>query len=209
MRLALAVLLLLSCQKPRQEFRNENGWRVLASPSGSQTIQMVDGGATGLYFDAATDVLKAFKGRRIERIVLLGMGGGEMLRQAHAVVPDALLVGVEIDPETLDLALTKFDLPRPIATARADAIEWIKIPGNEELYDVVMVDLFVDSQMVSASTKPEFLSDCARALRPGGLFLMNVSPDSRAPELEAQLRAYFTVSRRRYDNWVLVGVKGP
>lgn len=194
--------------KPRS-FKHElkqdalNGRRLLTSPSGYQTVQQLDGGRTGLYYDAASDVLKSMVG--VESIVLLGLGGGEMLRQAHVVQPNAALIGVEIDDDTIRLA-NEFDLPTPITIFSADAIDWIgqQPPGA---YDVIMVDLFVDDEMVPASIRTTFFADCARVLEPRGTFMINVYPAMSMMMIEDRLQPFFETRRLRYDNFVLVGTK--
>lgn len=190
---------------------------VLASPSGYQTVSMRDGGLTGLYYDAAEEALrlnaKACRGRdfcRIDSVVLLGLGGGEMLRGAHRAEPNAALIGVEIDAKTIELA-ADFGPPLPKSTfLRADAIEWIKATPDEP-YSVVMVDLYQDSVLVPAATRSEFFADCARVLRPSGLFIMNVWPASRADDIERKLQPFFILSARKSygSNVVLVGLRRP
>lgn len=180
--------------------------RLLTSPSGYQTVQQLDGGRTGLYYDVATDVLKPANPGSVRSIVMLGLGGGEMLRQASLVIPDAELIGVEIDHDTIELARTEFHLPPKVNVIEQDAIDWIsEQPAGA--YDVIMVDLFVDSEMVPESTRTVFFADCAKALRPGGLFLINVYPEMMTLLIEDRLAPFFKTKRMHYDNFVIVGLK--
>lgn len=182
---------------------------LLASPSGWETVSMLDGGRTGLYYDVAEDLLVAMP--RIERVALLGLGGGEMLRAAHRAQPAAHLVGVEIDPHTAALAWDDFGMSRlGVEMVLGDAVEWIAVQPHNAL-DVVMVDLFDDATMVPESTRDPFLSNCARALRPYGLFIMNVNPSERANEIEARLAPYFITAQKRYDGecTVITGMRKP
>lgn len=167
---------------------------ILASPNGYQTISMLDGGATGLYYDSATDLLRGRAG--VRSVVLLGLGGGEMLRQAHQVQPAAVLVGVEIDPTTAHLARTVFAVPA--AVVEADAIGWVDVPPAET-FSVVMVDLYDDSQLVPAAGRLTFLGGCYRLLEHGGLLIFNVWPARKEAEVARVLRVLFPrVSRRTY-----------
>ena len=89
MRLA-ALALLFACGPTRIE----GDRRVLRSPSGYQTVSMLDGGRAGLYWDWGERLGQMRPGAK--RVVLLGMGGGEMLRAARRALPDAHLVGVSM-----------------------------------------------------------------------------------------------------------------
>lgn len=183
-----------SAKPPLHTLQRDSERLVLASPSGYQTVAMLDGGPTGFYYDAATDLLKDRTG--VSSVVLLGLGGGEMLRQAHRVQPKAALYGVEIDETTAHLARTVFSVPGSVIVS--DAIEWVDIWPAQSV-DVLMVDLYTDSSMVPASIRLTFLAGCYRLLRHGGLFMMNVWPASRADEIERTLLTlYPKVSRRSY-----------
>lgn len=177
----------------------------LTSASGYQTVSRLDGGATGLYYDAATDLLRGRTG--VSVVVLLGLGGGEMLRQAQRVAPDAVLVGVDIDAHTVELARTEFHAPGLLLVS--DAIDWVDIWPPERV-SVVMVDLYNDSEIVPAATRLTFLAGCYRLLRPGGLFMMNVWPASRADEISAVLATlYPKVQRRSYGPNVVLFADRP
>jgi spermidine synthase len=191
---------------PRHVLRRDKDQLVLASPSGFQTVSMLDGGRTGLYYDAAEDLLRGQP--HIERVLLLGLGGGEMLRGARRAQPRATLVGVEIDEKTARLARSAFAAPADEIYV-ADAIDWIaEQPAHS--YSVVMVDLYNDSLIVEAATRTVFLADCARALRASGLFIMNVWPAERAAEIDAHLQPFFVTAQRSYGpNAILIGAKRP
>jgi spermidine synthase len=178
---------------------------MLVTTSGYQTVSMRDGGPTGLYYDAATDLLR---GRAdVRSVVLLGLGGGEMLRQAHRVQPQAMLVGVELDPTVAHLARTTFEVPG--AVVEADAIGWVDVPAAGS-YSVVVVDLYNDSEMVPAASRLTFLAACFRLLSPGGLFIMNVWPAYKADEVSRVLdMLYPAVHRRTYDANVILYAEKP
>lgn len=148
---------------------------LLVSASGYQTVSMLDGGRTGLYYDAAEDLLR---GRiDIEHVVLLGLGGGEMLKAAHRAQPQARLTGVEIDEATLKLAREEF-APWPPGTllVHDDARDWVRTAHTGSV-DALFIDIYNDSFMPLWVESPEFLGDCARVLAPGGLIAMNITSD--------------------------------
>lgn len=184
----------------RYSVTDENGQRVLKSAHGYQTVSLLDGGSTGLYYDSAKLIGKLRP--QATRVVLLGLGGGEMLRVARRTLPSAAFVGVEIDPGVVDAAQTTFDVGFA-QVFRADAIEWISVqpPASN---DAVMVDLYDDDKLVPGALTPRFFTDVARALRPGGILLMNVDPPSLYPSVaRAAEEAGFSIWRD--DTWVRDG----
>jgi spermidine synthase len=186
--------LFVAAQPPASQhtLKREKDQLVLASPSGFQTVSMIDGGRTGFYYDSATDLLR---GRAsVSSVVLLGLGGGEMLRQAGRQHPQAQLTGLEIDPTTAHLARTTFAVPGAVVVA--DALAWVDMPPAET-FSVVMVDLYEDSEMVEGSARLTFLAACYRLLEPGGLYMQNVWPASRAAEVTRVLRTLYPVVHRR------------
>lgn len=187
--LVWGALVVLSAAPPRLEF--DGSRRILTTQSGWQTVSMLDGGSTGLYYDAATDLLRR---RSVRSAVLLGLGGGEMLRQVHAAHPEAVLVGVEIDPTAAHLARVAFEVPA--AVVLADALRWVDVPPAGT-YSVVMVDLYDDSRLVPEAGRLTFLAACYRLLEPGGLLLFNVWPADKADEVMRVLNALFPVVLRR------------
>jgi len=215
-----ALLVVLGLSTTPHTVTIEGGRRVLKSASGYQTVSMLDGGRTGLYYDSGELIGKLRP--NAHDVVLLGLGGGEMLRAVRRTLPKAHLVGVEKDPDTATAAFYTFGMRElGVNVVSANAIELaygylpkaqggssFLIPAPE--YDAVLVDLYEDSEMVPASTRRLFFAACARALRPGGILLMNVYPASRYAEVAAEaVGADFTVWRD--DTWapnaMLVGTK--
>lgn len=185
---------------------------VLRSPSGFQTVSRRDGARTGLYYDAGELVGRLRPSA--QRVVLLGLGGGEMLRAAWRSLPPgpgptakgAQLVGVELDAKTARLATEVFHLDRlGVEVVQADALDWVALQPKASV-DVLMVDLYADSVLVPEARRLAFFADCARALAPvRGLLLYNVWPATLVPEVRRAMDVLFTVSERRYgQNVVLV-----
>jgi len=76
------------------------------------------------------------------RILLLGVGGGAVLRQMQLLVPNAQLTGVELDAVHLDLAREYFAVDRRCAQLHcADAVQWLR-SYRGPAFDCVIDDLF-------------------------------------------------------------------
>ena len=101
------------------------------------------------------------------RALLLGLGGGAMIRHLATHFPDLDVDVVERDRGVIALAREHFHIDRPVT--RADGTVVVADAAGE--YDVVMVDLYDASG--AAPLEPEFWQDCIAALRPGGCLAVN------------------------------------
>jgi spermidine synthase len=178
----------------------EAGRRVLLSPHGAYTVSMLDGGRTGMYYDSG-EVL-GLERPEMKRVVLLGLGGGEMLRAARRTLPKAELIGVELDPKVAQAARQDFRVGDfGVKVVEDDAAPYMDraVVGS---IDGVMVDVYDDDVIPLYFRSPVFFRSCRRALSPRGLLLMNVYPASLADAVTGSLEdAGFSSVRR--------GVAGP
>jgi spermidine synthase len=136
--------------------------------------------------------------------LLLGLGGGAMLRHLAAYVPDCAVTVVERDAAVVDLARRFFHITQPIVAGDAQDI----VADARGRYDVILADLYDGRGM--ASFEPGFWRDCARALAPGGCLAANWAAfvDDRVARDEAQAitaavgRAFFVGPRALSENVV-------
>lgn len=147
-----------------------------AAGPGASTVSMLDGSKTGLYFDLGE---RAGELRpKAKKVVMLGLGGGEMLRAARRSLPKADLVGVDNDPRMIRAALQEFHVERfGVRTVEADAFKYMALAALERReLEVLLVDLFVGDTMPPAMLRAPFWNDCRRAVRRGGLVVVNIYP---------------------------------
>lgn len=111
--------------------------------------------------------------RSIERVLLLGLGGGSALELLRERGVRAHVDAVELDPVVVRLAREHFgiDALAPLSIHVADALAWVAQPGPR--YDLVLVDLFVEDEMPAGSRDEPFLRALAARLVPGGVLLVN------------------------------------
>ncbi|MBM3977858.1 MAG: methyltransferase domain-containing protein [Planctomycetes bacterium] len=127
--------------------------------------------------------------RPLERVLLLGLGGGSSLDLLRERGVHAPIDAVELDPEVVRLARAHFGLERlqPLEIHVADALDWIERPG--ERYDLVLVDLFIEDEIPPAARAEPFLRGLGARLAPGGLLVFNQlghTPRRYAEALELQ-----------------------
>lgn len=152
---------------------------------GASTVSMLDGSRTGGYWDLGerAGLLRP----QAKRVVLLGMGGGEMLRAARRALPKADLLGIDNDPRMLRAALTEFRVDRFGArTQLGDAFVLVKQLRG---VDVLLVDLFVGDAMPTAELGRAFWLDVELAIGPKSLVVVNVYPAHLVADVEQLLEA--------------------
>ncbi len=157
------------------------------------------------------------------RALHLGGAGCALPRALDARRPGSRQTAVEVDATLAHLARDWFDLPRSprlrlrVQDARA-AVQAAR-PGS---LDLVVRDVFDGASTPPHVRTAEFTTEVARALRPGGLYLVNVvdKPPLAATRREsATLGDRFSsrlliaepgvVKGRRFGNAVLAGTDGP
>lgn len=116
------------------------------------------------------------------RLLVIGLGGGNLIRVLHARLPAARIDVVEIDPEVVRLAATWFGVvPGPrLRVFTEDAVRFVA--GSSEVYDVIWVDAFLDpgapatdnAGVPDALRGREFLGQLRGHLSPGGVAAFNI-----------------------------------
>jgi spermidine synthase len=112
------------------------------------------------------------------RVLMIGLGGGSMLKYLHRHVPGADLTVVEISQEVIDLRHA-FHIPPDDERLRvvcADGAKFmVKPPHN---YDLILVDGFTGVGIAEALCSRSFYGHCRKALTAEGLLVANVQADT-------------------------------
>jgi spermidine synthase len=117
-----------------------------------------------------------FAPERVQRVLLLGVGGGAVIRQLNHFLEPESIVGVELDPVHLEIAERFFEAKAPNThLLHADALQWVK-EYNGERFDMIIDDLFDDSdgepqRAVAANSR--WFDHLSRLLAPHGILVSN------------------------------------
>lgn len=135
-------------------------------------------------------------------VLLLGVGGGAVVRQLKHLLPDADVTGIEIDPVHIDVAHRWFGVAGS-EIHEADAIAWMRNRPRRQRYDVVIDDLFGHDHgepARAAVLDDQWVGELADALRDDGLLIVNAI-DGRELQRSAPV---FAASGFRYGRrWSL------
>jgi hypothetical protein len=113
------------------------------------------------------------------RVLVVGAGGGTILRQYHDVLGDRFrlrLAGVEIDPLVASLGPRFFGLPPSLARRVHVADGRVFLAHDRGVYDVLIVDAYAHQLYIPFQLATEqFFRLAASHLAPGGILAMNVN----------------------------------
>ncbi|HFD78930.1 MAG TPA: class I SAM-dependent methyltransferase [Gammaproteobacteria bacterium] len=133
----------------------------------------------------------------IRRVLVLGVGGGAVIRQLHRFVKPAEILGIELNPVHITLARRFFDVKgEGVRLQQADAVDWVR-DWRGAPFDMIIDDLFSDQggeAQRAVAAGPEWAQALLACLAPGGLLVSNF-----ASRLELEVSAYLTLPacRRR------------
>ena len=153
------------------------------------------------------------------RVLIVGLGGGAMVRFLTHHEPQVQIDAVEIDPAVVRLADEYFGVRSGgnVRVHTADAVTFVE--STADRYDLILMDAFLrpssDTDTTGVPTRLKtlaFLGRLKRALAPGGVVAFNVNEHaSMADDIAAVTTAFGHVAVYRSppaDNKVVIAAEG-
>lgn len=149
---------------------------------------------------------------RLAGILLLGLGGGAVVRQLHELVDWDRFVAVERNPVHLDIARRFFGLDRvPADLVETDALHWLESHRSEK-FELVIDDLFSDRHGEAKRAVP-FSRDWYRSLcgllSEQGMLVINFADGrdlkrrlGKIPAVKREFRSIYKFTIPAYGNAV-------
>ena len=151
---------------------------------------------------------------QVRSVLLLGVGGGALIRLLQRFVRPQRIVGVDLDPVHLQVARRHFGV-RDATLVCADARDYVaslQIPGKKESFDLVIDDLFGHVGGEARRAVPADSAWCRNLLdlvADTGVLVANfgdrrefLASGWRAPELRSELKGGWTASLPTYENCI-------
>jgi len=147
--------------------------------------------------DLVLDYTRAMMGALLfnpepRRVLMIGLGGGAMVKYLYRHVPQAALTVVEISQAVIDLR-HDFLIPpddERLQTICADGAVFLVKPPQR--YDLILVDGFHGEGIAEALCSRSFYNHCRKALTPEGLLVANVHAEvTQAREIGKRLSKIF------------------
>lgn len=128
-----------------------------------------------------------------DRIAILGLGAGALLRYVLAHTPSTVDT-VERNPQVFAACAAYFRLPQGPRSEliEGDAGLWVQDPEHHARYAALMVDLYDAHAQGPVCNSPAFYSGCRACLQEGGVAVVNLfgNHDSHAPNMRNLLDAF-------------------
>jgi len=112
----------------------------------------------------------------IKRVLVLGVGGGSVIRQLNRFASPDHIIGVELNPVHLHVARKYFGVNRSEAELiQADAVSWLNEYDGPS-FDLIIDDLFSEEEgepVRAVAAEDKWLSVITRNLNANGMLVMN------------------------------------
>jgi len=135
---------------------------------------------------------------RPDRVAMIGLGGGSLVKFCHRYLPASHIQAVEINPHVIalrDAFLVPPDDER-FRVVRGDGAQFVRHCTTR--FDVLLVDGFDSHGQPARLCSQRFYDDCHKALQPGGIMVVNLHSGHQHHEI------YLDRIRRSFDGSVLV-----
>lgn len=149
----------------------------------------------------------------IERVLVLGTGGGAVIHLLNHFLKPRSIAGIDIDELHLEVAQRFFDLRYPnLELIHADAVQWVRGYSGPP-FDLVIDDLFTEDAGEPLRLMHEdidWLQSLRGLLSPGGLAVINNGTDTEAKFTRQYAGRYancFQLSSLYIQNRVLAFLK--
>ncbi len=110
-----------------------------------------------------------------QNVLMVGLGGGSLAKFIRKHRPQTKITAVEISPQVVAAARNHFELPD-----NDDTLDVIIGDGTDYVFnhpasaDIILLDGFDAGNQVEALATQAFYKACKRALKPGGVLVVNL-----------------------------------
>jgi spermidine synthase len=145
------------------------------------------------------------------RILIIGLGGGSLVKYCHRHLPTTLITAVEIDPDVLALR-SQFLVPPDddrLTVIQADGADHVaRMADRGERINAILVDAYDHTGIANAVVERSFIENTKHILGTNGVFVMNLvaESDDAKRHIETVRRVFgaaVVVAMQRSDNLVI------
>jgi spermidine synthase len=138
----------------------------------------------------------------LTRVLVIGLGGGTLVKRFWRDYPEMRIDAVEIDPDVADVAYELFALPRDerINVVVGDGREFLR--DTDATYDLVVVDAYDDDHIPIHLLTEEFLREVQSHLAPDGVVAYNLIASVHGEKSKPFRSFYRTVQNVWRNAWI-------
>jgi spermidine synthase len=118
---------------------------------------------------------------RPKQILIIGLGGGSLVKYCHRHLPTTRITAVEIDPDVLALR-SQFLVPPDddrLTVIHADGADYVaRMADRGERINAILVDAYDHTGIAKAVVERSFIENTKQILGANGVFVMNLVAES-------------------------------
>lgn len=153
---------------------DEGPHRILTFDYQHEQSRMDLGAPQRLVHEHAQAMMMVLAFREPHRAILLGLGGGCLLRALHHLLPQCQIHAIELRKKIHEIAEDFFGLPEApqVTISIADAREALEnSPAGST--DLILADMFHANSVAPLQRRQEFMAECHRVLNENGWLVAN------------------------------------
>lgn len=173
---------------------------VLEKHDGSKVIyvrgaEQTGGTITGMWEKALIELQN--KNLTLSNCLLLGLGGGDVVRILKKLFPHLRLTVVEIDPQMIKIAeiFFKIHISKNLKIRKMDAEFFLET--YKQTFDLIIVDLFIGKFNPEKFRTPKFFKDIKDNLTSNGIIIYN---SHFIPESPGEFEKFHLLSKNYFKN---------
>lgn len=122
--------------------------------------------------------------KKVKKILILGAGAGENIRQLRTINKELDITAIDINPEVFEVACQYFDVEKSndIHLIIADAMEFLV--QTKDIYDCIIVDVYKGDSIPYSCLTKEFFEKIYNHLCNDGMLFMNTNFTGKFEEFE-------------------------
>lgn len=118
---------------------------------------------------------KAVSTKDVDKVLILGLGGGTVVKLLRKYWPNAKITGVDIDPVMVEMGEKYLGLDKSdVEVVIEDAYEYVRISSEtKRKFDLVLVDLYVGDEFPEKFESEKFLRCLKKIIAEGKVAIFN------------------------------------
>ncbi|HTD73873.1 MAG TPA: fused MFS/spermidine synthase [Steroidobacteraceae bacterium] len=139
-----------------------------------------------------------------KQILVIGLGGGSLVKYCHRHLPTTRIIAVEIDPDVLALR-SQFLVPpddHHLTVIQADGADHVaRMADRGEQINAILVDAYDHAGIATSVVERSFVENTKRILGTNGVFVMNLVAD------DADAKRHVETVRQVFGSAVVVAMQ--
>lgn len=144
----------------------------------------------------------------VESVLILGLGGGSVIQSLkNKYQYEGKIKAIEIDKQIISIAENEFEISETenFKIINQDAYKYVE--KNNELFNLIIVDLFIDDQIPAKFYSTAFCQNLSKNLNTEGKILFNLGMNNSENEDLQKIVSFFN-NKIAFNSKILNNVKG-